>query len=84
MEAYFKEEWLSDPLFEKWPVEGADKKSAKCKLRQVQFVKYGPWSCDKSHRRQKTRSEIKASILLLQTLTVNIHITSRSGSRLIG
>ena len=37
MVTYFKEEWLSDPLFEKWWVKDADKKSAKCKTCQVQF-----------------------------------------------
>ena len=37
MATYFKKEWLSDSLFEKWLVKGADKKSAKCKICQVQF-----------------------------------------------
>ena len=37
MATYFKEEWLSDPLFEKWLVIGKDKKSAKCKICQVQL-----------------------------------------------
>ena len=37
MVTYFKEEWLSDPLFEKWLVKGADKNSANCKTCQVQF-----------------------------------------------
>ena len=37
MATYFKEAWLNDSLFEKWLVKGTDKKSAKCKICQVQF-----------------------------------------------
>ena len=33
----FKEKGVSDPLFEKWLVKGTGKKSAKCKICQVQF-----------------------------------------------
>ena len=86
MATYFKEEWLSDPLFEKWLVKGADKKSAKCKTCQVQFnlSNMGRRAVTSHMEGKKTRSEIKASILLLQALTVNIHKTNRSGSRPIG
>ena len=42
MATYFKEEWLSDPLFKNWLVKGAGVESAKCKTCQVQFVKYEP------------------------------------------
>ena len=37
MATCFKEEWLSDPLFEKWLVKGTDKNSAKCRICQVQL-----------------------------------------------
>ena len=37
MATYFKEEWLSNPLFEKWLVKDTDKMSAKCRTCQVQL-----------------------------------------------
>ena len=37
MATYFKEEWLSNSLFKKRLVKGADKKSAKYKTCEVQF-----------------------------------------------
>ena len=86
MATYFKEEWLSDPLFEKWLVKGAYKKPAKCKTCQVQFnlSNMGRRAVTSHMEGKKTRSEIKTSILLLQAPTVNIHETNRSGSRPIG
>ena len=37
MVTYFKEKWLSDPLFEKWLMKGKGKRSVKCRTCQVQL-----------------------------------------------
>ena len=83
MATYLKEEWLSDPLFKKWLVKDTDKYFATCRTCQVQFnLSNIGWRPLKRHMEDKrTCSEVKASILLLQTCTVYIQKASNSGSQ---
>ena len=79
---YFKEEWLSDPLFEKWLVKGTDKQSATCRTCQVQLnLSNMCWRALTSRMEGKKHVQKSKPVSGIFKLSVFIKKPSGSGSQ---